>query len=33
MIRLNLENGRTKIFDNFIDLFDFVEQRMLRGEA
>lgn len=33
MIVLTLANGRTRTFDNFIDLFDFVEQRMIaRGD-
>jgi hypothetical protein len=32
-LRLKLANGRTKIFDNFVDLFGWVEDRMLmRGE-
>lgn len=29
MIRLRLENGRTEIFDNFVDALDFVLERML----
>lgn len=33
MIRLKLANGRIKLFDNFVDMFDWVQERMLqRGE-
>lgn len=33
MIRLHLSTGPTVAFDNFIDLFDYVIERMLlRGE-
>jgi hypothetical protein len=33
MIRLKLKNGRVKLFDNFVDMFDWVQERMLqRGE-
>lgn len=33
MIRLKLANGRFRTFDNFVDLFDWVQERMLqRGE-
>lgn len=31
MIRLHLTNGRARVFDNFIDLFDFVLERMAQG--
>lgn len=34
MIRLRLTSGHTAAFDNMIDLFDFVIERMLaRGES
>lgn len=33
MIRLHLTNGKVELFDNMIDLIDFVVERMLiRGE-
>ncbi|TCM30038.1 hypothetical protein EDF59_12765 [Novosphingobium sp. ST904] len=33
MIRLRLSTGRTVMFDNFIDLFDYmIEQMTRRGE-
>lgn len=33
MIRLRLANGRTMLFDNFVDLFDFMLDRMIqRGD-
>lgn len=33
MIVLTLANGRTRTFDNFIDFFDFMVERMtIRGD-